>query len=75
MTCLDLGRTSRDNAGLREFKAAWGAAETELSYSWLSGTGAPGRSSGVPGFARAAIRRSPPIVGRAIGRVLYRHAA
>jgi len=74
MARLDLGRTDHDNPGLREFKLAWGASEEELSYTWLSdGPAKAGR--GVPAGMRSVIRRSPPIVGRAIGRVLYRHAA
>lgn len=70
---LDLGRTDLGHEGLRAFKASWGAEETTLAYTYA------GRPAPAPGEGRAqralgaVIRRSPPVVGQAIGSVLYRH--
>lgn len=71
---LDLGRTDLDNAGLRRFKLAWGAEESELSYSRLGG-GADDElaGGGIPPAVGTAIRRGPPLVGRAIGAAFYGH--
>lgn len=72
---LDLGRTDLDNPGLRDFKLSWGAAEHELTYTWLSDTVRSQPGGGLPRIARAAIRRGPPVLGRMAGKVLYRHIA
>ncbi len=70
---LDFGRTDLDNPGLAAFKRSWGAVEEPLAYTYLaarpprSGTGAASR------LLAAAIRRGPPVMGRAIGTALYRH--
>jgi CelD/BcsL family acetyltransferase involved in cellulose biosynthesis len=72
---LDLGRTDLDNPGLRTFKLSWGADERTLSYTWLSDKAPAGRGSGIPAIAQTAIRRGPPILGRAVGKALYRHVA
>jgi CelD/BcsL family acetyltransferase involved in cellulose biosynthesis len=72
---LDFGRTDFGHDGLRSFKASWGAEERTLSYTYAGRAPA----SPDPGFALRAlgvvIRRSPPVVGRALGAALYRHAA
>lgn len=75
MRRLDLGRTDLDNQGLREFKLSWGAAERRLSYTWVSDRPLRSRGTGVPTALQVAIRRGPPLVGRAIGKALYRHTA
>ncbi len=74
---FNLGRTDLDNRGLREFKTSWGAAETPLEYSTIGGTArAASHGTGRAGALLAAIiRRSPPVVCRAIGAALYRYAA
>lgn len=73
MRRLDFGRTHWDHESLRAFKLAWGPEEHELRYRYLGG--APGRPGGrATELLGAAIRRSPPALGRAIGEVLYRHA-
>ncbi len=72
---FDLGRTDFDNQGLRDFKLSLGATERELSYTWISERPAPVGRSGVPAPLQAAIRRGPPILGRGVGRALYRHIA
>jgi hypothetical protein len=71
-TCMDLGRTDMEDAGLARFKERWGAGRTPLRY-WRS----PGvQSTG----ARARIRLArwgadwaPHSWRAAVGRVLYRH--
>lgn len=71
---LDFGRTDLENEGLRSFKRSWGAAEVELSYTYLAEhepTPGPGLRDRLMG---ATIRRSPAFVGRLIGEALYRHA-
>lgn len=70
---LDLGRTDLGHESLRAFKLAWGADERELRYEHLGGASPRGR--GRLGRALAAtLRRSPPLVSRLTGEVLYRHA-
>ena len=73
MRRLDFGKTHWEHESLRAFKLAWGAEEHELRYRLLGGV--PGRpSESAAGVLGTVIRRSPPVVGRAIGEVLYRHA-
>jgi CelD/BcsL family acetyltransferase involved in cellulose biosynthesis len=71
---FDFGRSGYADAGLRDFKSRWGAAEEPLVYSRL-GAGraqAGGRLGTVLG---TVIRRSPPALGQAIGELLYGHTA
>jgi CelD/BcsL family acetyltransferase involved in cellulose biosynthesis len=75
---FDFGRTDVDNKGLRSFKRSWGAAETELSYTYLSETAPPLHAGPEAETLRdrlvtTTIQRSPALVGRLIGGVLYRH--
>jgi CelD/BcsL family acetyltransferase involved in cellulose biosynthesis len=74
MRTLDFGRTHWHQDGLRAFKLAWGAEERELRYRLVGGAAPGGRSARVERWVGAAIRRSPPVAGRVIGEVLYRHA-
>jgi CelD/BcsL family acetyltransferase involved in cellulose biosynthesis len=74
MDRLDMGRTDLGNEGLREFKLAWGAREQQLTYTWLANRPPP-RDGGPGRLTRDVLRRSPAIVGRAVGEVLYRHFA
>ena len=69
---LDFGRTHWGQEGLRAFKLSWGAQERELRYRHVGR--APRRDAHVGGALAALIRRSPPLAGRLIGEVLYRHA-
>lgn len=72
---LDFGRTDRDNKGLRKFKRSWGAEELPLSYTYL--TQREPAPVGVSSFREramtATIQRSPALVGRLAGEMLYRH--
>ncbi len=69
----DLGRTDLDNEGLRTFKSNWGAEELPLSYTYLR-MAAPDEEGGRRERVSAAvIKRSPVLVGRLAGELLYRH--
>ncbi len=69
---MDFGRTDFANTGLREFKSRWGAAETPLTYSFIPA--APdGHESRLMSLAQAVIRRSPRLVCRLTGELLYRY--
>jgi CelD/BcsL family acetyltransferase involved in cellulose biosynthesis len=72
---LDLGRTDLENSGLRHFKRSWGAREEPLVYSTLGESGRSRLSTQGTRLLSPLIRRSPPIVCRAIGEVLYKYAA
>jgi hypothetical protein len=74
MRTLDFGRTHWHQDGLRSFKLSWGAEERELSYRLIGGAAPTARGAQAPRWLGAAIRRSPPLAGRMIGEVLYRHA-
>jgi CelD/BcsL family acetyltransferase involved in cellulose biosynthesis len=71
----DFGRTDKDQDGLREFKSAWGSTELPLVYSHL-GTSPPAFGHGLASTALAhVIKRSPTLVCRALGELLYRYTA
>jgi CelD/BcsL family acetyltransferase involved in cellulose biosynthesis len=68
---LDFGKTELNNQGLREFKRRWDALETPLTYSRISAK-PPRASSGLPGQVLSQlIKRSPRIICRATGELLY----
>jgi len=72
---LHLGRTSIQNAGLRRFKLAWGAAETRLSYhrrDCRTKARMQMRDMSV-GWHNRLIAWLPLPALRAVGSVLYRH--
>jgi hypothetical protein len=70
-----MGRTDLDQTGLRHFKSSWGAREETLTYSVLGEAGGSGLSGRGAKMLVPLIRRSPPIVCRAIGEMLYKYAA
>jgi hypothetical protein len=76
-TCLDFGRTSLHNEGLRRFKLSWGTSEYRIDYAKLDlRTGrfvtAEDRASG---WHNRIFQRLPIRVSQLIGRVLYPHVA
>jgi len=71
---FDFGRSETADAGLRSFKASWGAAEVPLHYTIL-GDGAAVGGFGTPRVARVVIQRAPSVVCRAAGEMLYRFTA
>jgi CelD/BcsL family acetyltransferase involved in cellulose biosynthesis len=72
---LHLGRTSRQNEGLRRFKLAWGAVEQPINYSrfdirsnyWTT------KTDTCVGIHNALFTRLPLILNRLIGTILYPH--
>jgi CelD/BcsL family acetyltransferase involved in cellulose biosynthesis len=71
---LDLGRTDAQDQGLRYFKSRWGATETPLTYSYLTGAPGPAPKLAMRAMAKL-IQWSPAIVCRTLGELLYRRAA
>jgi CelD/BcsL family acetyltransferase involved in cellulose biosynthesis len=71
---LDFGRTHWGQESLRAFKLSWGPEERELRYRRLGGAEPAGASERLEQLLGAVIRRTPPLTGRVIGEVLYRHA-
>jgi CelD/BcsL family acetyltransferase involved in cellulose biosynthesis len=68
---LDFGRTDEHHDSLSSFKRSFGAEESALVYTLLSDS--PRRATDHGGGAAAAvIRRSPALVGRVAGELLYR---
>jgi CelD/BcsL family acetyltransferase involved in cellulose biosynthesis len=74
MRTLDLGRTHWGQESLRAFKLGWGAQERELRYRYVGGGAPVARGARGQRMLAAVIRRTPPLAGRVIGEVLYRHA-
>jgi CelD/BcsL family acetyltransferase involved in cellulose biosynthesis len=74
---FDFGRTDAGQDGLSAFKRSWGALEESLVYHAIGdGAGRSGPPGGRASRALAAvIRRTPPLVCRATGELLYRFAA
>jgi hypothetical protein len=70
---IELGRTDLDADGLRQFKRSTGAEELPLSYTYLSEPAPLGAPSLKEKVMTATIQRSPAVVGRLAGEVLYRH--
>ena len=77
-TKLDLGRSSIENMGLRNFKSRWGAQETPLFYSSL-----PPKFNqisnhnfhNIMNMVRLVIQKSPVWVCRLSGEILYKYFA
>ncbi len=69
------GRTEQENEGLRQFKAGWGAEETQvqyLKYDLRQAAFVPGKKKGAPAYA-GLFRATPAPILNAIGSLLYRH--
>lgn len=75
--CLDFGRTSCSNEGLRRFKLSWGTIERKIDYFRHDlGTGAfiPVRDA-ASGWYNRIFRLTPVSVSRVAGAWLYKHVA
>jgi CelD/BcsL family acetyltransferase involved in cellulose biosynthesis len=73
---LDMGKTSKDNEGLRLFKQKWGATETELAYSYSPVAPSESTQTGlIMNIAHKVIQNSPEFVCRLAGELLYRRFA
>jgi CelD/BcsL family acetyltransferase involved in cellulose biosynthesis len=72
---LDMGRSSMDNAGLRQFKLGWGAAESVIEY--FKYDTAPGAWSAgadrAAGAHNAIFSNMPLAVNKLLGRLIYPH--
>lgn len=70
---LDLGRTDRDNDGLRIFKDRWSAKRSTLTY-WRSPAGqVPQSSPKRMQMARGVFDRLPAGLRQATANLIYRH--
>lgn len=72
---LDFGRSETSAVGLRAFKSRWGALESPLTYSTIGAAAATGRGEGSSRLLGEVLQRSPRVVTRALGELLYRYAA
>lgn len=72
---FDFGRTDRESHSLRQFKRYWGTQEHELAYSVVADRPPPTSRGHLSRGLGAVIRRSPPMVCRIAGELLYRYAA
>lgn len=72
---LDFGKTDLDNHGLKEFKRRWGATEVPLSYTAICERAPEPRDGVTSGLLARIIRATPPVTGRMVGELLYRHFA
>jgi len=72
---FEFGRTESRHAGLQQWKAGWGGEAAPLVYS-TTGAGMPDRGGNraLDAALSHVIRRSPPLVCRALGALLYRYA-
>jgi CelD/BcsL family acetyltransferase involved in cellulose biosynthesis len=70
---FDLGRSEPENSGLRRFKCGWGAEESPLIYSSLSGKPAGNHNGKLKSIMGSVIRKSPSWVCRMTGEILYRY--
>ena len=72
-TSLDLGRTSIDNRGLRDFKSRWGAQEIPLIYTSLAYEPQKAPNARLLEMMHVIIRKSPAWVCKLSGEILYKH--
>jgi CelD/BcsL family acetyltransferase involved in cellulose biosynthesis len=71
---FDFGVSQQQQEGLRRYKRKWGAVESIVYHDYFRGSGRPtGDDSWALKAAAAIIRRSPPLVCRALGEMLYRY--
>jgi CelD/BcsL family acetyltransferase involved in cellulose biosynthesis len=72
---FDFGRTELGHESLAVFKRSWGASEHELSYTRITEAGIAGAPIERHPRLETVLRRSPAIVCRVTGELLYRYAA
>ncbi|MCK4330061.1 peptidoglycan bridge formation glycyltransferase FemA/FemB family protein [candidate division WOR-3 bacterium] len=74
--CFDFGRTSPDNSGLIAFKRRWGTEERDLSYYYwpvVKGITSTELKSLKYRMITSVLRRTPTVISRAAGELLYKH--
>jgi len=73
---FSFGRSETRHAGLQKWKAGWGGEAVPLTYALTGSGGSPAEGHGVLDAALSSvIKRSPALVCRALGALLYRYAA
>jgi hypothetical protein len=75
-TGFDFLRTPKNSESLRYFKQRWNASEYDLMYMYypeVRGTASTIEDTAKYRLMTAVLSRSPVIVGRLLGRALYRH--
>jgi CelD/BcsL family acetyltransferase involved in cellulose biosynthesis len=72
---FDFGRTEERHTGLLQWKAGWGAEAIPLAYAHIGAGAATGDRGALGAALGHVIRRSPAIVCRSLGALLYRYAA
>jgi CelD/BcsL family acetyltransferase involved in cellulose biosynthesis len=73
---FDFLRTPKNSMSLRHFKERWGAYAVDLNYLYhpeVKGTAATIEETTKYRLLAAVLKRSPAFVGKALGKVLYRH--
>jgi serine/alanine adding enzyme len=73
---FDFLRTAKKSKALRYFKERWNAREVDLDYLYhpeVRGTAATVEETGKYRLLAAVLKRSPAFVGKAVGRILYKH--
>jgi serine/alanine adding enzyme len=73
---FDFLRTPKKSTSLRYFKERWNAREVDLTYLYypeVRGTASTIEETAKYRLLTAVLKRSPAFVGKALGRVLYRH--
>jgi len=73
---FDMGRTSRDNEGLMEFKRRWGAIEEPLPYYYypqMAGLASTPESSWKFRVLTSCWKRLPLPITEVLGKCLYKH--
>jgi hypothetical protein len=72
----DFLRTPKQSRSLRDFKLRWNASEIDLIYAYypeVKGTASTIEETTKYAIMTKVLRRSPPFVGRLLGRILYKH--
>jgi CelD/BcsL family acetyltransferase involved in cellulose biosynthesis len=73
---FDFLRTAKKSKDLRYFKQRWNAREVELDYLYhpeVRGTASTVEETAKYRLLTAVLKRSPAFVGKAFGKILYRH--
>ena len=72
---FDFGISKCDQTGLRRFKSKFGATETPVHNANITGKVQPlAEDSRALKLVSFAIKRSPPLVCRALGEIFYRYS-
>ena len=72
---LDFGRSNKRDEGLCRFKRKWGATQSEVYHEHFRGQPSTSRDDSLPyRLGTLAIRRSPTIVCRVLGEMLYKYS-